>query len=112
MAAMVRHFGDLADSRNAVRHLRFLRAGRLRRAALPARRPRESGMRRAGSIEALRGAAHRPTGRLHTELFADGSMTRDDFEEVLGALARAGLVRLVSAVFEKDGKSIPYSKAA
>jgi superfamily II DNA helicase RecQ len=39
-------------------------------------------------------------------------MTRDAFEEVLGALARSGLVRLASAVFEKDGQSIPYRKAS
>src|SRR5262249_16376598 len=48
----------------------------------------------------------------HAELFPDGSITRDAFEEVLGALARAGLMRIASAVFEKDGRSIPYWKAA
>ena len=35
-------------------------------------------------------------------------MSRDAFEEVLGAMARAGLARLADAVFEKDGKQIPY----
>lgn len=38
-------------------------------------------------------------------------MTRDAFEEVLGATARAGLLQLSDAVFEKDGKQIPYRKA-
>jgi superfamily II DNA helicase RecQ len=38
-------------------------------------------------------------------------MTRDDFEEVLGALARSGLIKVVEASFEKDGKSIPFRKA-
>jgi superfamily II DNA helicase RecQ len=37
-------------------------------------------------------------------------MSRDAFEEVLGAMARAGLVRLADAVFEKDGKQIPYRR--
>ena len=37
MAGLVRHFGDLADSPKALRHLRFLRARRLRRPALPPR---------------------------------------------------------------------------
>jgi superfamily II DNA helicase RecQ len=64
------------------------------------------------ALDSLRGAAQRPTGKLYAELFPGGSMTRDDFEEVLGALARAGLVRIVSAVFDKDGQSIPYRKAA
>ncbi len=42
-------------------------------------------------------------------------LTRDEFEEVLGAMARAGLVRLArDAVFEKQGrrKSIPYRKVS
>ena len=39
-------------------------------------------------------------------------MTRDEFEEILGAMARANFLRLVNAVFEKDGKAIPYRKAS
>ncbi|HVW85689.1 MAG TPA: HRDC domain-containing protein, partial [Bryobacteraceae bacterium] len=35
---------------------------------------------------------------------------RDAFEELLGALARAGYLRLIDAVFEKDGKQIPFRK--
>ena len=38
--------------------------------------------------------------------------TRDAFEEILGAMARANFLRLVNAVFEKDGKTIPYRKAS
>jgi superfamily II DNA helicase RecQ len=37
-------------------------------------------------------------------------MSRDAFEEILGAMARAGLVRLSDAIFEKNGKQIPYRK--
>ena len=39
-------------------------------------------------------------------------MTRDAFEEILGAMARANFLRLANAVFEKDGKPIPYRKAS
>ena len=35
-------------------------------------------------------------------------MSRDNFEEVLGAMARAQLLMFADAVFEKDGKQIPY----
>jgi superfamily II DNA helicase RecQ len=35
-------------------------------------------------------------------------MSRDDFEEVLGAMARAELIAFTDAVFEKQGKRIPY----
>ena len=112
------HGGDGAPFRRpcgqpqAVRHLRFLRAGRLRRAAFPERDGGGAGGGAADDRARCAAPDYRPTGRLHTELFADGAMVRDAFEEVLGALARAGLVRLTSAVFEKDGKSIPYSKAS
>ena len=30
----------------------------------------------------------------------------------MGAMARAGLIRLLDSVFEKDGKSIPFRKAS
>jgi superfamily II DNA helicase RecQ len=63
-------------------------------------------------MTALRKGGAKTTGRLHTELNGDGGMTRDAFEDILGAMARAGLVRLTSEVFEKDGKSIPYRKAS
>ena len=39
-------------------------------------------------------------------------MDRDSFEELMGAMARAGLVKLVESVFEKDGKQIPFRKAS
>lgn len=48
------------------------------------------------------------TGKLHGEVCGEGALSRDDFEEVLGALARGGWVELADAVFEKDGKKIPY----
>jgi DNA topoisomerase-3 len=38
-------------------------------------------------------------------------MSRDAFEEVLGATARAGILQLSDETFQKDGKQIPYRKA-
>ena len=38
-------------------------------------------------------------------------MSRDEFENVLGGMARAGLVRMDDAVFEKAGRQIPYRTA-
>jgi superfamily II DNA helicase RecQ len=63
------------------------------------------------AIEALR-LSGRSLGKLHTELCSKNGMDRDSFEELMGALARAGLVRLVETVFEKDGKQIPFRKAS
>jgi superfamily II DNA helicase RecQ len=50
------------------------------------------------------------TGKLHNQLCLGGMMNRDAFEEVLGAMARAGLISLSDATFEKDGKPIPYRR--
>jgi superfamily II DNA helicase RecQ len=54
----------------------------------------------------------RPTGKLYSELLPNGELTRQEFEGLLGALARSGLLRLADATFEKDGKTIPFRKAA
>jgi superfamily II DNA helicase RecQ len=59
-------------------------------------------------LASLRSVEQKSTGKLHAGLFPGGEMSRDAFEEVLGAMARAGLARLSDAVFEKDGKQIPY----
>jgi superfamily II DNA helicase RecQ len=59
-------------------------------------------------LETLKSARQRSTGKLHGELFSAGAFSRDDFEQLLGAMARAGLVQLTDEVFEKDGKRIPY----
>jgi superfamily II DNA helicase RecQ len=109
MAAMVRHFGDLADARNACGVCDFCAPDDC--VGQRFRTPSAHEIAAARKvIAALRGSVTRPTGKLHGELFGDGLISRDGFEDVLGALARAGLVRLASATFEKDGQSIAYRK--
>ena len=49
-------------------------------------------------------------GRLHNDVGGEGAMPRRDFERLLGGLARAALVRLEDASFEKDGRSISFRK--
>jgi len=39
-------------------------------------------------------------------------MTRDEFEVLLGSMARANFLRITNSVFEKDGKQIPFRKVA
>jgi DNA topoisomerase-3 len=109
MAALVRHFGDLADSRKACGICDFCDPASCigQRFRAPTAEEKRTA---AKVIDALRGNG-RSTGKLHTEIFPHGEMSRDDFEEVLGALARAGLIKVVESVFEKDGKSIPFRKA-
>jgi superfamily II DNA helicase RecQ len=106
----VRHFGDLADGQNACGICDFCAPSECVGQTF---RPATEGENAAALrvVEALRSSGSRSTGKLHSELEPEGGMTRDEFEEVLGALARAGLIRLADAVFEKEGRSIPYRKA-
>ncbi len=61
-------------------------------------------------IEALRAAAYKTVKGLRTELRWAESMSRDEFEELLSAMQRAGLIEVENTEFEKDGKVIPYRK--
>ena len=110
MSALVRHFGDFSEARKACGICDFCAPDdcvgqKFRSSSGPEHAAAEAIM------VALRSGGTKSTGRLHTELFPDGKLTRNDFEDVLGAMARSGLIRLTSEVFEKDGKSIPYRKA-
>jgi superfamily II DNA helicase RecQ len=111
MAAVVRHFGDLADSRKRCGVCDFCAPEDCLGQRFRPATNQELDTAHA-VIVTLRTAGAKSTGRLHSEIHPNGDMTRDAFEEVLGAMARAGLLGLANAVFEKDGKSIPYRKAS
>lgn len=107
ISTLMSHFGDVADGQTACgicdfcapascAAQRFRAATELERAAL------------FRTLASLRSVEQKSAGKLHAELFPGGEMTRDAFEEVLGAMARAGLARLSDATFEKDGKQISY----
>jgi DNA topoisomerase-3 len=49
-------------------------------------------------------------GQIQREVFADGSIDRRELDHVLGALARAGAVRIVSEEFERDGEAIAFQR--
>ena len=109
MATLVRHFGDLADGQKPCGICDFCApaqcaAQRFRTATAA----EHAALLRV--VAALRSGVMKSTGKLYGELYAGAQMSRDGFEEVLGGMARAGIVRLTDAVFEKDGKAIPYRK--
>jgi len=62
-------------------------------------------------VAELHAGGAKSTGRLYSELFPHKEMSRDDFENLLGGMARAGIVSLADATFEKDGRQIPYRTA-
>jgi DNA topoisomerase-3 len=107
MRSVVRHFGDLEGCR--------LDCGICDACApeecvaqqfrLPTEREQAAAHR---TLKGLDADGAKSTGKFHAELFPRDDMKRRDFEELLGALARAGLVQFEDRVFEKDGKQIPY----
>jgi superfamily II DNA helicase RecQ len=109
MSTLVRHFGDLADGETACGICDFCAPARsVAQQFRTATEAERAILFRV--IAALRAGGGKSTGKLHSQLCPREAMSRDSFEEVLGAMARAGLVRLSDAVFEKDGKQIPYRK--
>ncbi len=107
MASLVRHFGDAADGAQICGICdacapedciaQQFRAGTLLERTMVGR-----------VLGSLSEGQTKSTGRLHSEHCPNGELTRDGFEELLGAMARAGLLEHAEAVFEKDGKQIPY----
>ena len=111
MSTLVRHFGDFADGQKACGICDFCAP-----AQCVAQRFRTASLTESEALfrilDELKSGGTRATGRLHSELYPNNDLSRDAFEEVLGGMARAGLVRLSDASFEKDGKTIPYRKAS
>ena len=110
ISSLVRHFGDSADSQKPCGICDFCAPDKcVAQRFRPANEMEEDLARRV--IDALRGSG-RSLGKLHAELCTENGMDRDSFEELMGAMARAGLIRMADAVFEKDGKQIPFRKAS
>jgi ATP-dependent DNA helicase RecQ len=111
MASLVAHFGDTADSRRLCGHCDFCSPERAIAQSFRGLSAQEEQAAR-GILKSLRSGAAPSTGRLYKELYPREEIRRNDFDDVLGGLAAAGLVRIEEASFEKDGKPINYRKAA
>ncbi len=110
MSSLVRHFGDTTDSLKACGICDFCAPDK----CVAQRFRVASEMEQALAREVIESITMtgRSIGQLHTQLCSKNGMDRDSFEELMGAMARAGLVRLVEASFEKDGRQIPFRKAS
>jgi superfamily II DNA helicase RecQ len=109
MSALVRHFGDVVDA--------SLKCGGcdvcnpadavLRQFRRSTSAEREIAQ---GIVNELRPMNFKAAGALQRNLKLAGSMSRKDFGALLDAMARAGLIEIEEAVFEKNGKVIGYRK--
>jgi RecQ family ATP-dependent DNA helicase len=109
MATLVRHFGDLEDASRpcgicdvcdpagAVLRL-FRRPTAVERALVQAI---------AGELRAV---DYKATGTLQRNLDPAGRMSRNDFDSLLDAMVRAGLIEIEEAEFEKNGEVIRFRK--
>jgi DNA topoisomerase-3 len=107
MTSLVRHFGDTSDRAAACGVCDFCApekcvAQRFRTATEEERTALYRVLRDMHSVHT------KSTGKLYAELYPGNEISRDTFEEVLGAMARAELLTFADAVFEKQGKQIPY----
>ena len=111
MLGLVRHFGDYADAQKRCGICDFCAPDE---SIAQSFRPASDAERKAAGriLGALKKAGRKATGRLHSEVFADYSLDRDSFEQVLGAMARAGWVELSEASFEQDGRRVNYRLAS
>ncbi|HYK35850.1 ATP-dependent DNA helicase RecQ [Alloacidobacterium sp.] len=111
MAQLVRHFGDEDDGRRACGQCDV---------CLPehavAQRFRPLDKTENALIfdiaRALRFGGSKSTGKLHQELCAANHVSRDHFEELLGAMCGAGFLAIEDASFEKEGRTIAYRKTS
>ena len=107
MMSLVRHFGDTSDGATACGLCDFCAP-----AKCVAQRFRNSTEEERVALyrvlNVMRSSRSKSTGKLYSELYPGNEISRDNFEEILGAMARAGLLCFADAVFEKQGKLIPY----
>jgi len=109
MQALVRHFGDLTDSKRACGQCDFCAPKRCIaqhfRTITQAERQSVHKL-----LDTLRHARSQSVGSLHRVLFPTEAMSRNAFEDLVGAMAGAGLVLLEDATFEKADKIISYRR--
>ena len=110
MLGLVRHFGDYADAQQRCGICDFCAPDE---SIAQSFRPASDAERKAAGriVGALKKSGRKATGRLHSEVFADYSLDRDGFEQVLGAMARAGWVEMSEASFQQDGRRVDYRLA-
>ncbi len=110
MAMLVRHFGDLLDSQSPCGICDYCAPLECEVQRFRAASVREQNQLKR-IVKILHAAGSRATGKLYAEVFPTQEVPRRTFEDLLGSLARAGMVQMQDASFEKDGKEIPYRVA-
>jgi RecQ family ATP-dependent DNA helicase len=109
MAALVRHFGDVEDASRpcgacdvcdpAGAVLRLFRRATARERAMA-----------QAVMDDLRPVSYRGAGSLQGSVEQVSRLSRNEFDGLLGAMARAGLIAIEEAEYEKDGEVRRFRK--
>jgi superfamily II DNA helicase RecQ len=111
MSALVRHFGDFEDGQKTCGICDFCNPHQC--AVQCFRSATRKELQTAEKVlGVLRSVPSKSAGKLHQDLSLAAEMSRNDFEGLLGALTRAGLIAIEDTSFEKDGKTISYRKVS
>jgi RecQ family ATP-dependent DNA helicase len=109
MAALVRHFGDVEDASQpcGICDVCDPAGAVLRQFRRPTAAERE--LMQAIADE-LRTVDYKASGALQRNLDHAGRMSRSEFDGLLNAMTRAGLIEIEEAEFEKNGEVIRFRK--
>jgi ATP-dependent DNA helicase RecQ len=109
MAALVRHFGDVEDASRACGKCDVCdpAGAELRQFRRTTAAERETVQ---GIVDELRAVDYKAAGTLQRSLDLVGRMSRNEFDGLLDAMVRAGLIEIEEAEFEKDGEVIRFRK--
>jgi RecQ family ATP-dependent DNA helicase len=109
MAALVRHFGDVEDASRpcGICDVCDPAGAVLRQFRRPTAAERE--LMQAIADE-LRAVDYKASGALQRNLDHAGKMSRNEFDGILNAMTRAGLIEIEEAEFEKNGEVIRFRK--
>ena len=111
MSELVRYFGDEESAKEPCGICDFCAPGNSRLSQLRPADARET-EQLATILTILKTSDEMATGRLYQTAFPDASIDRREFEHLLGALLRSNYVKVKSASFEKDGKTIDFKRAS
>jgi RecQ family ATP-dependent DNA helicase len=111
MSCLIRHFGDVADARRACGQCDSCspESSVAKRFRTPTDTERKTAR---GVILCLKKSSAGSTGKLYKEMFPREEISRNEFENLLRAMAGAGLLRIEELTFEKDNRSIAYRKVS
>ncbi len=109
MGALIQHFGDVEDAHRpcGICDVCDPAGAVLRQFRRPTAAERE--LMQAIADE-LRAVDYRASGTLQRTIDHAGRMSRNEFDSLLGAMTRAGLVEIEEAEFEKNGEVIRFRK--